>query len=202
MSEIALLSLMVSSLGIDAVLLASWICSIQTDVELEQEEEETLTRYDSEDTKQIPAKSVQPNGYSNAESPEPLVQEWEYKIVRASRDVFRNPTIFKRLCQEEAEMGWILVEKLDDRRVRFKRLRGLENAENPYQIKADPYRSTYGASSNLASWLTVFAFITAIILPAYLGFSLVAMTFNKSSQNSYPTISSPEPEVSPSSSEP
>jgi len=199
MSEIALLSLMVSSLGIDAVLLASWICSIQTHVELEQEEEETLTRYDSEDTKQMPVKSIQPNGYSNAESPGHLVQEWEYKIVRANRDVFRNPTIFKRLCQEEAEMGWILVEKLDDRRVRFKRSRGLENAENPYQIKADPYRSTYGKSSNLASWLTVFAFITAIILPAYLGFSLVAMTFNKSSQNSPTIMQSPAPELPPSS---
>ncbi|MBE9141947.1 hypothetical protein [Planktothrix mougeotii] len=195
MSEVALLSLMVSSLGIDAVLLASWLCSIQTDTQLEQEEEETLTRYDSEDTKQMPVKSIQPNGYSNTESPEPLVRDWEYKIVRASRDVFRNPTIFKRLCQEEAEMGWILVEKLDDRRVRFKRPRGLDHAENPYQIKADPYRSTYGSSSNLGAWLTVIAFITAIILPAYLGFSLVAMSFNKSYQNSSPTISSPEPEV-------
>lgn len=51
MSEIAVLSLMVSSLGIDAVLLANWLCSIQINVELEQEEEETLTRYDSEDIK-------------------------------------------------------------------------------------------------------------------------------------------------------
>jgi hypothetical protein len=56
MSEIALLSLMVSSLGIDAVLLANWLCSIQINVELEQEEEETLTRYDSEDIKQMRAK--------------------------------------------------------------------------------------------------------------------------------------------------
>lgn len=199
MSEIAVLSLMVSSLGIDAVLLANWLCSIQINVELEQEEEETLTRYDSEDIKQMRAKSVQSNGYSNPESPELLVKEWEYKIVRASQDVFRNPTVFKRLCQEEAETGWILVEKLDDRRVRFKRLRRLETQENPYQIKQDPYRSTYGKSNNLGSWLTVLAFITAIILPAYLGFSLVAMSFNKSEQNSPTTLSSPEPEVPPTS---
>jgi hypothetical protein len=145
------------------------------------------------------AKSVQSNGYSNPESPEPLVKEWEYKIVRASQDVFRNPTVFKRLCQEEAETGWVLVEKLDDRRVRFKRLRRLETQENPYQIKQDPYRSTYGKSNNLGSWLTVLAFITAIILPAYLGFSLVAMSFNKSEQNSPTTLSSPEPEVPPTS---
>lgn len=201
MSEIAVLSLMVSSLGIDAVLLANWLCSIQINVELEQEEEETLTRYDSEDIKKMRAKPVQSNGYSNPESPELLVKEWEYKIVRASQDVFRNPTVFKRLCQEEAETGWILVEKLDDRRVRFKRLRGLETQENPYQIKQDPYRSTYGKSNNLGSWLTVLAFITAIILPAYLGFSLVAMSFNKSYQNSPTTLSSPEPEVPPTSSQ-
>jgi hypothetical protein len=43
------------------------------------------------------------------------------------------------------------------------------------------------------------AFITAIILPAYLGFSLVAMSFNKSEQNSPTTLSSPEPEVPPTS---
>ncbi|OIP70308.1 MAG: hypothetical protein AUK43_09995 [Oscillatoriales cyanobacterium CG2_30_40_61] len=199
MSEIAVLSLMVSSLGIDAVLIANWLCSIQINVELEQEEEETLTRYDSEDIKKMRAKSVQSNGYYNPESLEPLVKEWEYKIVRASQDVFRNPTIFKRLCQEEAEMGWILVEKLDDRRVRFKRLRGLETPENPYQIKQDPYRSTYGKSNNLGSGLTVLAFITAIILPAYLGFSLVAMSFNKSDQNSPTIMQSPEPELAPSS---
>jgi hypothetical protein len=91
------------------------------------------------------------------------------------------------------------VEKLDDRRVRFKRLIGLENQENPYQMKQDPYRSTYGKSNNLGTWLTVFAFITAIILPAYLGFSLVAMSSNKSYQNSPTMMQSPEPELAPSS---
>jgi len=194
MSEIALLSLMVSSLGIDAILLANWLCSIQINTELEQEEEETLTRYESDEIKQIPTKSLQPNGYSNPESPYPVLNDWEYKIVRANRDVFRNPSIFKKLCQEEAEMGWILVEKLDDRRVRFKRLKGIETPENPYQIKADPYRTTYGSSNNLGVFLTIFAFVTAIILPAYLGFSLVAMSLNKSSQNYSPEISSPERE--------
>ncbi|MFM6188765.1 MAG: hypothetical protein ACKPEN_13985 [Planktothrix sp.] len=194
MSEIALLSLMVSTLGIDAVLLASWLFSIQINTELEQEEEETLTRYESDEMKQIPAKSVQPNGYSNPESPYPVLNDWEYKIVRANRDVFRNPSIFKRFCQEESEMGWILVEKLDDRRVRLKRLKGIETPENPYQIKVDPYRSTYGSSRNIGAWLTIFAFITAIILPAYLGFSLVAMSFNQSYQNYSPAMSSPERE--------
>jgi len=35
--------------------------------------------------------------------------------------MFRDPVVLRQLCEEEAEAGWILLEKLDDHRVRFKR---------------------------------------------------------------------------------
>ena len=190
MTEIAVLSLMVSSLGVEAVILGSWLCSVQTQLQKETEEEETLTRYDSENEQQNLAKNLQPNGYSNPESHLVQATEWEYKIVRANQDIFRKPDIFQRLCQEELGMGWIFVEKLDDRRVRFKRDKSWQNQDNAKQSRIDPYRSYYGNTVNLTSWLAVFAFIGAVILPAYLGFSLVSMSI-RNSQRTVPEMLQP-----------
>ena len=50
-----------------------------------------------------------------------LQNDWEFKIVRAYRAVFAKPEAFKKLLSEEERAGWILLEKLDDNRVRFKR---------------------------------------------------------------------------------
>ena len=67
---------------------------------IEQEEEE-MTKYTSED----------------------LDHNWEFKIVRSTYTAFLKPGIFQALLEEESLAGWELVEKLDDRRVRFKRRR-------------------------------------------------------------------------------
>lgn len=52
---------------------------------------------------------------------EALSGDWEFKIVRASMGKFRKREEFENLLTEEAEFGWVLLEKLDDSRVRFKR---------------------------------------------------------------------------------
>lgn len=195
MTEIAVLSLMVSSLGVEAVILGSWLCSVQTQLQLDTEEEETLTRYDSENQQKNLDTNLQPNGYSNAESYPIQAIEWEYKIVRANQDIFRKPDIFKRLCQEELAMGWVFVEKLDDRRVRFKREKSWQNSENTTQTPIDPYRTSYGNTVNLTSWLAVFAFILAVILPAYLGFSLVSMSLRNSPRTVPEMLQSPSQET-------
>lgn len=192
MTEIAVLTLMVSGLGIEAVVLGSWLCSVQTQLQEESEEEETLTRYDSENEQKNLARNLQPNGYPSAESHSVQASEWEYKIVRANQDIFRKPDIFQRLCQEELEMGWVFVEKLDDRRVRFKREKSWQFPENMAQPSIDPYRSYYGNTVNLTSWLAVLAFIIAIILPAYLGFSLVSMSLKNSSRPMPEMLQSPQ----------
>ncbi len=50
-----------------------------------------------------------------------LDSDWEFKIVRSEIGAFRKPEVFAALLQEESLAGWEMVEKLDDRRVRFKR---------------------------------------------------------------------------------
>jgi len=177
MSEVIIYSLMVSSLGLEAVLAGSWICATQAEAEREQEEEEDiLTRYDSENPQTTTARSSQPNGHP------PSTPEWEYKIVRAGRDLFRNPTTFEQLCKEEAIAGWVMVEKLDDRRVRFRRPTDCQlPSETPPPI--DPYRCYYGSSFDPTAWLAGFAFLVAIVLPAYLGYALVSNTLNRIPQD-------------------
>ena len=87
-----------------------------------EEEEEVMTTYSSDDVR----------------------RDWEFKIVRANRPVFRNPKHLNRLLEQEARAGWTMIEKFDDNRIRFKRLRqvGLDGSRLPSDI--DPYRVHYG----------------------------------------------------------
>lgn len=52
-----------------------------------------------------------------------LSNDWEFKIVRSESGAFRKPGVVKELLEEEARAGWVMLEKFDDRRVRFKRAR-------------------------------------------------------------------------------
>ena len=92
---------------------------------IEQEEEE-MTKYTSED----------------------LEQNWEFKIVRGFYPVFRKPEVFQALLEEEALAGWELVEKLDDRRVRFKRRKDARRRDATLPPGIDPYRTQYGTNTN------------------------------------------------------
>jgi hypothetical protein len=78
-----------------------------------------------------------------------LQNDWEFKIVRANRAVFAKPEAFKKLLSEEERAGWILLEKLDDSRVRFKRRRsGQANDAQLISEGIDPYRTQYGMSQS------------------------------------------------------
>jgi hypothetical protein len=111
---------------------------------------------------------------------EPPTPEWEYKIVRAHYDFFRNPQNFMRLCEEESQAGWILLEKLDDRRVRFKRNLEMRDNIDVNQLSFDPYRCHYGPSNGLINFMGAIAAMTAMVLPAYLGYTLVSHTLQES----------------------
>ena len=76
-----------------------------------------------------------------------LDNHWEFKIVRSQSGAFRKPEIFQRLLQEESIAGWELVEKLDDRRVRFKRTRDARRRDATLPPGIDPYRSHFGNAS-------------------------------------------------------
>lgn len=137
------------------------------------------------------------NGFDkDQEFVDPRLVGWEFKIVRAKRDLFYKPDVFQRLCEEEAEAGWILLEKLDDRRVRFKRPIALREIVKPEFLNYDPYRCFYGSSWQPNFWLSAIAFAFAVIVPAYLGYTFVAQvaaTNTRSGQSFPPLTSSPKP---------
>lgn len=188
MVEILIWSLMVGSLGLEAAL-AGILVSREQSVAGEKcdDEEEVLTRYESQEDNFNAPENARSNGNLKSDRNSDDLMVWEYKIVRASRDLFRNPAIFHKLCREEAEVGWILLEKLDDRRVRFKRPIGLRDAPRANLPPFDPYRSHYGPMSNAMTWAVGIVFLSAIVLPAVLGYALVSATLNRSRSNWPPT---------------
>ena len=115
----------------------------------QEQEEEEMTKYTSED----------------------LEQNWEFKIVRAYYPVFRKPEVFQSLLEEEALAGWELVEKLDDRRIRFKRRREARRKDATLPTGIDPYRTQYGTNTNtigiiigIISALLVMGLVVAMFL--------------------------------------
>lgn len=94
----------------------------------EQEEEEEMTKYTDEEIK----------------------EGWEFKIVRSNTGAFRNPATLRKLIEEEAVSGWMMLEKFDDARVRFKRpVSAREKGSASLSAGIDPYRTTYGISEGM-----------------------------------------------------
>ena len=94
----------------------------------------------------------------SAYTPDDLAKGWEFKIVRANTAAFRKSEVMQRVCDEEGRSGWELVEKFDDKRLRFKCPTSARNIPSPAGI--DPYRTTYGISEGK---------LTAIILIVIFG---------------------------------
>jgi hypothetical protein len=74
-----------------------------------------------------------------------LSNDWEFKIVRSESGAFRKPEVLRKLIEEEARAGWVMLEKFDDRRVRFKRSRSARTRDALLPPGVDPYRTRYGA---------------------------------------------------------
>jgi hypothetical protein len=192
-------TLMLGSLGLEALFLSRWIYYEQFKITKEiEEEEEMLTPYESSEDNSSSVNSTATNATTKVTTKDSNLMGWEFKIVRASSDLFRNPAIFHRLCEEEAESGWILLEKLDDRRVRFKRPIAMGDMLKSETPRIDPYRSQYGPSGNWILWVGGAVFLIAMILPAFLGYALVSSSLKQS--NSSPSILAPSSESNPTSS--
>ena len=188
MLEVVVWSLLVGNLGWQSVVVSRWLRWQQViSSQQEQEEEEILTRFqskeDSASTKLQKQGIFHSPDTSHQESTDQQLVGWEFKIVRASRDLFNNPAIFRQLCEEEATAGWILLEKLDDRRVRFKRLIALRDIMDGQQLSYDPYRSHYGTSFTPLHGLGAIAAVLVVVLPLYLGYSLISTRFKQPQQN-------------------
>lgn len=178
MLEIVVYSLFVGSLGLQAVVLGGWMHWQQRLGANQEQEEEILTQYETKENTVI---EPQQNGAAK-QLKDPRLVGWEFKIVRANYNIFRDSQVLQKLCQEEAESGWILLEKLDDRRVRFKRPIALREIVKSEYLKHEPYRSHYGSSWQPWNWFAAIAFLAAMTLPAYLGYALVSRTFASPNQ--------------------
>ena len=73
-----------------------------------------------------------------------LNNDWEFKIVRSDTAALRKPEVLNKLLEEEAQAGWVMLEKLDDSRIRFKRPRSARAKDSYLPADVDPYRTQYG----------------------------------------------------------
>lgn len=73
-----------------------------------------------------------------------LAEDYEFKILRSASGAFKKRENVEQAIAEEAVAGWILVEKFDNERLRFKR--PARARKNDYNLPPDidPYRTTYG----------------------------------------------------------
>jgi hypothetical protein len=99
--------------------------------------------------------------YSDAE----LNEGWEFKILRSNTAAFRKPEVLRQVCDEEVRAGWVLLEKFDNSRLRFKRPLSAR-ANDASLIDCDPYRTHFGMSPVGFALIIVFCAIlgTAAIL--------------------------------------
>ncbi len=187
MVEILIASLLAIDLSFLVVVIDKIVKAHQPNMSAQQEEE-NLGRYESHD-----------------ESREHKEHQkgWEFKVLRTSGNGFRRPEALKQVCTEEAESGWILLEKLDDRRLRFRR--PLVAREQDHLVSIDPYRSSYGISSELAAAISVVVLIMILAIPTYLGFSLMQNIFKSTATKNLqtaPKLNAPQaiPTKSPATS--
>ncbi len=102
-----------------------------------------------------------------------LQGEWEFKIVRSNTAAFRNPEVLRQVCAEEAEAGWVLLEKFDNQRLRFKRPVSARAGDTLRRF--DPYRTYYGISGGALA-----ATIIAVALSVTIGlFGLLILLVKK-----------------------
>jgi hypothetical protein len=105
-------------------------------------------------------------------SDDELRDDWEFKIVRATRGVFSKPDELKKLIGEEKQAGWILLEKFDNSRVRFKRRRSAQS--NDVQLISsgiDPYRTRYGMSPGAYTILIIA--LTLVVMFGVMGLMML-----------------------------
>ncbi len=98
--------------------------------------------------------------------------DWEFKIVRSDSSAFRNPETLKQLVEEESQAGWVMLEKFDDNRVRFKRPRSARAKDAFLPEDVDPYRTRYGGQAARRTVL-VMLMLGALLLSGVVSFFLV-----------------------------
>lgn len=131
---------------------------------MEEAEEEKMTSYDQDDKK-----------------------KWEYKIVRSESGAFSNPNVMAALIEEETLASWEMLEKFDNRRIRFRRPVEARKRDALLPDHVDPYRTNYGSSFLRVG---VMIFVGLLMLGIFLfAFLIDRDTGGNSGIESFPVIS-------------
>jgi len=126
---------------------------------------------------------------------------WEFKILRTNNNGFSQRKRLKLVCAEEFESGWILLEKLDDNRLRFRRL--VQFREKDHLAKQDPYRTYYGVSDKATRFVSIAIILLIMTVPTFLGFSFMQNIFKSvRTQNLQPSKTTPKTQPPLSSTKP
>jgi hypothetical protein len=75
-----------------------------------------------------------------------LDNDWEFKIVKSATGKFSKREAVEQVRAEEAMAGWVMVEKFDDNRIRFKRPASAQRNDFNLPPDIDPYRTNFGIS--------------------------------------------------------
>ena len=106
-----------------------------------------------------------------AYSQKDLDQDWDFKILHSARGAFKNPERLREVLDEEAQAGWVLVEKFDNSRIRLKR--SPDSRRNDFDLSIDPWRSYAGPASNQRD--TKIAMLLVCLLAAGVGIFLTVL---------------------------
>jgi hypothetical protein len=99
-------------------------------------------------------------------APQDLAEGWEFKILRSSTGACKRPERLQQFLAEEARMGWQMVEKFDNSRVRLKRPVSARRNDHVNANGIDPYRTHVGLSESKLAVLIVLGIVIPIIVVA------------------------------------
>ncbi len=103
-----------------------------------------------------------------------LQNDWEFKIVRATDQRFRDPVVLQQLMDDESIAGWQMLEKLDNNRVRFKRRISESRSDYLLPSDVDPYRTQIGrTASDQEKIILVVGAVVAVLLAGIAVFLLL-----------------------------
>lgn len=94
-----------------------------------------------------------------------MEQDWQFKIVRGD---FRTLEKVQAVMDEQAEWGWVFVEKFDNARVRFKRPaseaeQDVRRDGNPYSTKSEAAKPGCGTAAALLLMIGVGSWLISIL---------------------------------------
>ena len=114
-----------------------------------------------------------------------LDSDWEFKIVRSDYGAFRKPEALNALLENQAQAGWVMLEKFDNNRIRLKRPRSARARDAFLPDGVDAYRTRYGTGSALS---TVIATLVGLFTLGVFGFVVLASKFPMLASNAWAIV--------------